>query len=176
VGLVRVTGVSGTGKSSVCEGLRQRGHRAVDADGDGYSRWADRRSGRLVADPPDPVPAGRLDRYAWRIDVERVRALATGAPATVTFLCGSVENEHDVWDCFDRVVCLVADDETIIHRLATRTTNAFGKHPEELAATLGWNQVMESRYRAAGAAIVDATRPLADVVDDVLTATQRRPG
>jgi hypothetical protein len=27
-------------------------------------------------------------------------------------------------------------------RLQARTTNAFGKHPEELAATLRWNAVM----------------------------------
>lgn len=173
MGLVWVTGISGAGKSSVCEGLRHRGHRAVDADRDGYSRWADRRTGQLVADPPDPTPAGWLDRYAWRIDVERVRALTMDATATgTTFLCGSVENEHDVWPCFDRVVCLVADDETIRHRLVTRTTNAFGKHPEELAAALGWNEVMEGRYRAVGAAIVDATRPLADVVHDVLAAAR----
>jgi hypothetical protein len=59
-----------------------------------------------------------------------------------------------LWDLFDLVVCLVADDETLRRRLQARTTNAFGKHPEELAATLRWNAVMSPTID------VTARRPL----------------
>jgi hypothetical protein len=52
--------------------------------------------------------------------------------------------------------------------LATRTTNAFGKQPEELAAALAWNRIAPERYRELGASIVDASRPLDDVVRHVL--------
>lgn len=49
-------------------------------------------------------------------------------------------------------------------------TNEFGKHPEELRAALDWNQSIARRYRELGASLVDATRPLAKVVDEVLLA------
>jgi hypothetical protein len=66
------------------------------------------------------------------------------------------------------VVCLVIDDETLRGRLATRTTNEFGKHPGELEAALARNQEAEAQYRKPGVATVDATRPLDAVVRDVL--------
>jgi len=175
VALVWVTGNSGAGKSTLCALLKTRGELAVDADWEGCSHWADRASGQVVADPPYPVPAGWLERFAWRISRAEVGSLAARARGKTAFLCGSAENEADVWDLFDLVVCLVVDNETLRDRLLTRTTNAFGKHPEELAAALGANDGAESAYRRLGATIVDGRRPAAEVADAVLAAAARLP-
>ncbi|WP_439661176.1 AAA family ATPase [Lentzea sp. HUAS TT2] len=172
--LVWVTGVSGSGKSTVCALLRTRGQQAIDADWEGYNHWVDRASGEVVVDPPDPVPAGWLDRYGWQISRERVVALTAEALDRDVFLFGGVENEEEVRDLFDAVVCLVIDDETLRERLAGRTTNSFGKHPEELAASLWHNARIEARYRGLGAVIVDGTSPLEEVAGAV-TRARRTP-
>jgi hypothetical protein len=99
--LVWVTGISGSGKSSICEVLRVQGQLAVDADWEGYSHWVHRVTGEVILDPPYPPPPGWLDQFAWRMDVERVRSLAAAADSGVTFLCGSAENEAEVWLYFD---------------------------------------------------------------------------
>jgi dephospho-CoA kinase len=165
-----VTGNAGVGKSTVCALLKCRGEVAVDADCEGYSHWADRTSGQVVANPPDPVPAGWLDRFAWRISRTQVEALAGRTHDKTAFLCGSAENEADVRDLFDLIVCLVVDDQTLRDRLLTRTTNAFGKHIEELAAALGSNDGEESAYRRLGATIIDGTLPPAQVAHAILAA------
>lgn len=170
--LVWVTGNSGTGKSTVGGVLRARGYVALDADDDGFSRWIDRATGEVVVDPPDPVPGGWLDRYGWAIVRERVEALAEESRSRIAFLCGSAENEADVLDLFDMTVCLLIDEDTLRHRLATRTTNTFGRHPEELAAALKWNPLMRSLYEGRGATVVDASRPLPEVVGSVIDAVQ----
>ncbi|MBV9847124.1 MAG: hypothetical protein JOZ47_18955, partial [Kutzneria sp.] len=103
----------------------------------------------------------------------KIEALAARAHDTTAFLCGTVENEADVWDLFALVVCLVVDNETLRERLLTRTTNAFGKHPEELAAALGRNDGAECTYRRFGATIIDGTRPPAEVADAILAAADR---
>jgi broad-specificity NMP kinase len=176
VPLVWIAGASGAGKSTVCSLLKARGELAVDADWEGYNQWVDRVSGQVVADPPDPVPQGWLDRFGWRISRARVEALAVEAGERDAFLCGCVENEAEVWDLFDLVVCLVIDDETMRERLRTRTSNSFGKHPEELAASLEHNAHLEATYRARGALIVDGTRPLEEVADAITRARRtRRP-
>jgi broad-specificity NMP kinase len=172
--LVWLTGNSGVGKSTVCELLSDRGELAVDADWEGYNHWFDRTTGQVVVDPPDPVPAGWLDRFGWRIDPAEVRALAERTPDRTAFLCGCVENEVDVWDLFDLAICLVVDDETLRDRLRDRTTNSFGQHPEELAAALAHNQVAEATYRRFGATIIDGTRPPAEVADAILAAANQR--
>jgi dephospho-CoA kinase len=167
---VWVTGNSGAGKSTVCALLKSLGEPAVDADWEGYNHWVDRTSGHVVVDPPDPVPAGWLDRFAWRINRAEVEALAARMRDRTAFLCGFVENEADVWDLFDLVVCVVIDEETLRDRLLTRTTNTFGKHPEELAAALKDNDGAESAYRRLGATIIDGRRPPAEVADAILVA------
>ncbi|NUP52494.1 MAG: AAA family ATPase [Catenulispora sp.] len=166
--LVWVTGSPGVGKSTVCALLKSRGLAAVDADWDGYNHWVDRTSGHVVVDPPYPVPAGWHRRFAWKISRAQVEALAAGTAENGTFLFGSVENEVEVWDLFDLAVCLVADDQTLRNRLLTRTTNTYGKHPEELAVTLERNEGMESTYRSLGATILEGTRPAGEVADAIL--------
>jgi hypothetical protein len=170
VSLVWVTGNAGVGKSTVCELLKHRGHAAVDADWEGYNYWVDRTSGQIVASPPYPTPSGWLDHFGWKIARAKVEALAARTSGTTVFLCGYVENEDDVRDLFDLVVCLVVDEETLTRRLVSRTTNAFGSQPEELAAALEANETAESVYRRSGASIIDATQPVALVADAVLAA------
>ena len=172
--LVWVTGSSGVGKSTVCDLLKSRGVLAVDADFEGFSHWVDRKSGRAVTNPPDPVPAGWLERFGWNISRAEVEILSRTMRDKTAFLCGSAENEEAVRDLFDHMICLVTDNETIRGRLGTRTTNLFGKHPEELAAALGWNDDVESRYRRLGATIIDGTQPPAEVADAILAAAAKR--
>ncbi len=172
--LVWVTGNSGVGKSTVCELLKSRGELAVDADWDGYNHWVDRTSGQVVVDPPYPAPPGWLDRFGWKISRAAVEALAARTHDSTAFLCGSVENEDEVLDLFDLVICLVVDNETIRDRLLTRTNNAFGKHPEELAAALDCNDSTEATYRHLGATIIDGGKPAAEVADAVLAAAGRK--
>ena len=171
--LVWVTGVSGSGKSSVCEVLRAQGHAAVDADWEGYSQWVHRVTGEPVLDPPYPAPAGWLDDFAWRVRPEAVSSLAARPAPGVVYLCGGFENETDVWHIFDRVICLTVDEATLRHRLTTRTTNHFGKNPEELRAAVDWLILVESKYRQRGAVIVDATQPLEAVVAQVVASAVR---
>lgn len=173
--LVWVTGNSGTGKSTICKLLKDQGRLAFDADWDGYNGWVDRTSGAIVKDPPYPVPAGWLDRFAWRISRTEVEGLAAKMQHKMAFLCGSAENEEAVLDLFDLLVCVVIDNETLQTRLLTRTSNAFGKNPEEMAAALQNNNITESTYRDLGAVIVNGTRPPSEVVDEILDAVAKAP-
>jgi len=163
-----VAGVAGTGKSTIVRELRRSGQLAWDADD--ISFWRDRETGEVPEYPAAGRPDGWLSQYGWVVDPAGVVRCRDEADGRVGYLAGGSENEADVWDLFDRVVYLVADDDTIRHRLAARTENDFGKTEEELAAVLGWNGVLEEHYRAAGAVIVDAGQPLPLVVDEVRAA------
>jgi hypothetical protein len=84
------------------------------------------------------------------------------------FLCGSAGNEPDLWPLFSASIYLEIDEQTLRDRLLTRTTNDFGKAGHELDTILAWNRIASDVYRESGSAFVDSTRPLAEVVDEVL--------
>lgn len=137
--------------------------------------WLDRETGLPAEDPGrGNRPMNWHERHWYPIVRERVEDLLPDARHGDVFLAGSVPNELDVWDLFTVVICLVVDDETLIHRLQTRTGNDFGKTAAVQDAVLGWNATSASDYERFGATLIDATQPLKDVVDEVLRAVAAR--
>jgi len=174
--LYYVTGLSGTGKSSVLRELRARGCHARGVDEDGFADWINRISGRRDPFPRDDPGFDFHAWYAahyWVLSVRRISVLSRAAAriGQPVFLCGSASGDDVVWQLFARVIALVADEQTIRRRLADRD-NDFGKTPEELADVLFWHAGFEPAYRGFGATIIDATRPLPEVVAEILTAAR----
>jgi dephospho-CoA kinase len=165
---VWITGVSGTGKSTVRLELAGRGFRSFDTDEDGIAAWHLRTTGEAIHDSDAGNRPDGFLRHRWAINRSRVEELALMARDQLVFLCGAVENEDEVWDLFDVVVCLVLDEATLRARLATRTTNRFGRTRVELNAILSRNRTTEATYRGVGAFVVSAAQPVAVVADQIL--------
>jgi hypothetical protein len=136
-----VEGLSGAGKSSVYEELIRRGHHAVSTD----------RAWKHAAGS------------TW--DEQQALGELESPEPDVLFVCGSSRNRDRFLPYFTEIFNLRIDDDTMRRRLEARTNNDFGKQPEELELMLMLNR---SDAKPAGAIDVDATRPLEQVVDEVL--------
>ncbi|MFB9924469.1 AAA family ATPase [Amycolatopsis halotolerans] len=139
---VLVTGMSGVGKSSLLAELSRRGYRTVDTDYGGYTG----------------------EDGLWRED--RIAALlSTPGPL---FVSGTVSNQARFYPRFTDVVLLSAPREVLIERLTTRSGNPYGKHPDELAETLGYLDEVEPLLRSSATFEVVTTVSVAEVADVVL--------
>ena len=148
---VLVTGMSGTGKSSVLRVLAQRGHRVVDTDTGEWSEWT-------VDDAGEPD-------WIWREDA--IAALLAGHGGGHLFVAGCRTNQGRFYDRFDAVVLLSAPAETLLARIDERSDNPYGKRAEEREAVLRHLEQVEPLLRATATAELDATAPL-DVLADRL--------
>jgi dephospho-CoA kinase len=147
-----ITGMSGTGKSTVLRELAQRGYRVVDAD---LPQWSVER----------PLADGSGIEQVWREDAMSA-LLAEDAP-TGLFLAGCASNQGLFYDRFDAVVLLSVPREILLQRLATRRTNSFGKTTDELQRIIGDLETVEPLLRPTATIEIDTTIPITEVVDRV---------
>lgn len=156
-----VEGVSGTGKTSVCHELRRRGYAALNGDRD-LRLHPDRIAGERCT-----VIASPEARHACNLwDVDQVRRLAADQDDEVTFFCGGSRNFAAFIDVFDNVFVLDVDADTLNQRLDSRPDDEWGKSPSEREFILRLRATKEDL--PATGIVIDATRPLVRVVDDIL--------
>lgn len=146
---ILLTGMSGTGKSTVIKQLAARGYKAVDMDEPGWSEYA-----------PD-------GEWVWCED--RVQALLSSLKGDeILFLSGCAINQVKFYSQFDEIVLLSAPAAVIVERLQTRTNNPYGKHPDELAATLENLETVEPLLRKSADHEIDTRVSLDEVVTAIL--------
>jgi shikimate kinase len=159
---VLITGMSGSGKSSVIAELAARGYAAVDADSPDYSEWVEDSGGTGAVGSPE---WGARD-WVWRED--RMRDLLSTEGGDVLFVSGCAANMRKFLPEFDRIVLLSAPADIIVKRLATRTTNNYGKRPEEAARALELMETIEPRLRRVAGREINTSAPLDEVVATLL--------
>jgi adenylate kinase family enzyme len=147
---VLITGMSGAGKSTLLHELAARGYRSVDTDCgdyfqtiDGESLWREDQISALLSSAPDELPG-------------------------VLFVQGTTRNQARFYPRFDHIVLLSAPPDVLAARLATRTTNQYGKNPAELVEVLRNQRMVEPLLRASATLEVVTTVPVGRVADIVL--------
>jgi dephospho-CoA kinase len=146
---VFVTGMSGTGKSSALAALRELGFEAVDTDEPGWTLWSDEEDG-----------------YVW--DEARIAELLDRERDGTLVLSGTVSNQGRFYPRFDAVVLLSAPAEVLLERVASRTTNDYGKHEAERELIVRHLEEVEPLLRATCTHEVDASLPLDAVVAELV--------
>jgi dephospho-CoA kinase len=170
--LFYITGIAGAGKSTVCEELSKQGYVAHEGD-DNLSAFYNNTTGEKVDRPTtigDRTPEWRSE-HTWKMSKDALLKLKAGAKENPVFVCGVASNEEEYIDVFDKVFALDVDVETMKHRVKTRTKGDFGKSAHEMETLLDWHNSTQDYYRKIGAHIIDATKPIEWIVDDILVET-----
>jgi len=151
-----VEGVSGTGKTSVCNELRRRGYQAINGDNE-LAYHGDPETG-------DPTSGHTHEHHLWRVD--KVRALVADQDEPVTFFCGGSRNFSTFIDLFDGVFVLQVDRDTLARRLDERPVDEWGGRRDERELAMHLHQTGEDV--PSDGTPIDATAPLARVVDEIV--------
>lgn len=151
---ILLTGMSGTGKSTLIQALQARGYRAVDMDEPGWSEYS------------------ATGDWVWRED--RVAALLAESEKEVLFMSGCAENQVKFYPQLDHIILLSAPATVLVERIMTRTNNPYGKRPEELAAVLHNLETIEPLLRRGATHEIDTTVSLEKVLTAVWVAVGER--
>jgi broad-specificity NMP kinase len=154
--------MSGTGKSSALAELDRRGYRVVDTDDPGWREY------REYVDSSD-----ELHRGEWLWVEEKINELLESDDGRSLFVQGCVRNQSKFYDRFNAVVLLSAPADVILDRIERRSTNSYGKTPVERAMVLEDLATIEPLLRESCTHELDASRPLDEVVTDLIAIASR---
>lgn len=144
---VLLTGMSGTGKSTVIGELASLGSKAIDTDYGGLSYSTGTE---------------------WLWHENRIQQLLSTDDAEVLFISGCTRNQVTFYPQLDHIILLSAPAWLLVERLANRTTNSYGKRPEDLAEVLRHQQTVEPLLRMGASLEVDTSAALDEVIETIL--------
>jgi hypothetical protein len=152
-----IEGVSGTGKTTVCDELQRRGYQAIHGD-----RQLAYQGDPETGEPWTGVPGHQ--HHIW--DVDQVTELVADQSEPLTFFCGGSRNFPAFIELFDGVFVLDVDADTLSRRLDRRPSDEPGSKPAERELILRLHHTKEDIPR--NGTTIDATAPLPNVVDEIL--------
>jgi broad-specificity NMP kinase len=161
---ILITGMSGTGKSTVITELQSRGYAAIDLDTNQWSEW-------VLASDGDPVRADR--DWVWR--EERVANLLAYHREGVLFISGTASNQVRFYPQLEHIVLLSSPAQLMARRLASRTGNPYGRRPEELERCLRLKKTVEPQLRKAATLEIDTSATLDQVLAAILKLIEPAP-
>ena len=155
-----IEGVSGTGKSSVCEELQRRGYQTINGDHE-LAYQGDPETG-------EPTPGFTHEHHIWPVD--KVKALAANQDRAATFFCGGSRNFSKFLGLFDGVFVLQVDVDTLNRRLSRQSGQSVGWKTSGADLMAQMHQTEEDIPR--NGIWIDATAPIVCVVDEIIRQSE----
>lgn len=153
-----IDGVSGAGKTTICNELNRLGYNAIEAD-DVLADWINPKTG---------LPTDEHISENWYWDKDKFNKMIGDSNGKDVFVCGGSMNKLDFLHYFTKVFTLHLDDETLKERLLYRTSSEYGKKAEELAFQLKENQRTVQYSKENGTILIDATKPVEEIIKIIL--------
>lgn len=172
-----VDGISGTGKTTVAEELERRGYHVIHGD-----RELKYRGNPKTGEPiEEPNHQSEMDKAIWRQkhhlwDLNRVQSVIDNQNMKISFFCGGSRNFSQFINKLDGVFILNVDDIEELHRRlderVARDPTDFGSKPEEKELVARLHQTKEDIPDCG--VVIDATKPIKDIVDEILNTCKTK--
>ncbi len=161
-----ITGIAGTGKSTIATELQKRGIDIIDVDHvPGLCAWVHNETGEKVVEAnPDNA---FIDQHDYQCDMSMLQELMNKSEELVV-VCGSIGDNSTFLPLFDKTFLLQCSSETLLKRLRTRDLNDFAKDEAVQERMLEWRKVFDEIMLKAGAIPIDTDRPFDTVIEEVM--------
>lgn len=165
---IYITGVSGTGKTTLARELEKKGFYTISIDEiDNLCSWIHQETGQNDGGKEAEMTIDFIDKHHWICDIDYLKELLN-KKVDVAFVLGKAANQDDFLYIFDKILLLQCSPETFCKRIENRTDNNFGKDKKVQEQILRRYKPYAEKMLAKGAIPIGTDRPIEEVVDDVV--------
>ena len=123
-----ITGVAGSGKSTLEKRFKQDGSVTIDID-DGFTEWRHAQTDEVLAYTPDEE--GWHEVAEWVVKTDKLQAFFDAHPTEDVFVFGSFARMKSVVGMFTKLFLLEYPDEATVRKRIAGREGGYGKHPVE---------------------------------------------
>lgn len=168
---ILITGVGGSGKTTIIKELSKRGHTAIDLDDTDICFWLNKKTGEKSEYVEGTGPEW-LDNNSWRLDVNNLKKLIEGfSPSENIFMGGKIAKSQleEVSSLFDKIFLLNPSDSALAHRQSTREKeNNFARSKEEQKHVAEKRKQFQDECIKNGAILIDGDKSVEEVLGKIL--------
>lgn len=156
-----ITGVAGSGKSTLEKRFRQEGYITVDID-DGYAEWRHATTDEVLSYTPDEP--GWHEVAEWVVKTDDLQTFFDTHPSEPVYVFGSFARMKQVIGLFDTIFLLEYPNEATMRERIAGREGGYGKHPGELARIVSYVRPYQDKMKQHGAITIDCTLPIEQIV------------
>ena len=164
-----ITGIAGTGKSTIVKALNERGVVSIDLhDILGLFFWQNKNSNQKVE--YSPVHSREwFDNVDRLCDINKLKEILDQYKDIVMAGTTSGSNQKEFLSLFDKIILLQSDPKTLNHRMQTRTNKSgYGKTNAEQEDNIEWQKEFDPQLLSYGAIPVSTEGDLNRVLDKIV--------
>jgi len=165
-----LTGIAGTGKSTIVKALNERGIPSIDLHEEKPDLffWQNKTTKEKIEYAPIHSREwfDTVDRIC---DIGRLKEMLNQYNDIVMAGTTSGGDQKEFLSLFDKIILLQADPETIVYRMQTRINKSgYGKTKAEQEDNIKWQKEYDSLLISLHAIPVNTKGSLTEVVDRIL--------
>ncbi len=166
---ILVTGITGSGKSYLCNELKKLGYKAYDIENmNGLFNMVHKKTGKIADKYYDNDNLECVKQHDWICNKNKLQKLVRKNKKGIVFYCGTASNLDELLFLFDKIFLLKISTKILRKRLSTRKSNDFGRTPEVQEWILEWKDWWENHMHEKGAIVINANRDIQEIITDIV--------
>ena len=168
-----ITGLAGSGKTTLSKTLSDLGYEAYDIETipDLFKMY--RIDTNELFYDYDNADLDKAKNSDWRCDPIILKQVLSNQQNEIAFYCGIASNMDDIIHLFTKVFFLSASEHNIRARLKSREgTDDFGNTKETQDLVVSWKEWFEDDMKSKGAILIDANAKSEVIAQEILSQTK----